>query len=359
MEIVLKNKTPKITGTFNVCPIPYKYDTYIGCTFGCKYCFARDIVQFARKTHKKSNLNFNKFEYIIGANIDYFKKWVNNTLCKEYTSSERIAFKERIPIKIGVMSDPFPYIERKYKITYETLKILNNIDYPIQISTKNPLILAEYIDDFIINDRKPNWALSVTMTTIDENVRKQIEPNTPSVEEKLKAIKTITSKGVDVVVRIQPVIYPYIMNIYKEFIFKLKEVGVSGVILEGLKIKVAMPKEEQDIYEQIGKCLGYNIREWYKTNGEKNGSDYVISTKDKEKYINLIKLECKQYNIDVYVGDNECRNMSCDKECCGTKKLRNHKIITESEKLLNCKIKNTRSKNNINKTIGGVINGNK
>lgn len=38
---------PKMTGTYDVCPIPFKLDIYSGCTFGCKYCFARDIVQFA------------------------------------------------------------------------------------------------------------------------------------------------------------------------------------------------------------------------------------------------------------------------------------------------------------------------
>ena len=76
----MQNKTPMMTNTFTVCLIPFKYDTYIGCTFGRKYCFARDIVQFVRKTHKKDNLDFNKFEYIIGADYNHFKKWVDNTI---------------------------------------------------------------------------------------------------------------------------------------------------------------------------------------------------------------------------------------------------------------------------------------
>lgn len=355
-ELKLQNKTPKITGTFKVCPIPYKYDTYTGCTFGCKYCFARDIVQFARKTHKNENVNFDKFEYLIGSNPISFKKWVDNTLNKDSIVAERVAFKERIPLKIGVTADPFPYIERENKITYESLKILNDIDYPVQISTKNPQILLEYIDDFIVDGRIPNWALSVTIITLDDNIRRQVEPFAPTIQSRLNAIKKITNKGIKVTVRIQPVIYPYINTIYKELIKSLYEVGVSGVIVEGLKLKMAMCLEEQKIYQEMSKCLGYDIRSWYKENGRIDGGDYIIKNEDKLDYINKIKYECDKYSICLYVGDNDCKKYSCDEECCGTKHLRNHKVIQDSDLLLNCKISGSRAKKNIGKTIGEVIN---
>lgn len=38
MKLLTNVKTPQITGTYKVCPIPFKIDPYAGCTFSCKYC---------------------------------------------------------------------------------------------------------------------------------------------------------------------------------------------------------------------------------------------------------------------------------------------------------------------------------
>lgn len=349
MTLSTNTKTPQITGTYKVCPIPFKLDTYTGCTFGCKYCFARDIIQHIRKINNKSDVE-SSFNCLVGADVSAFKRWIDNTMKKESVKAEKIAFQERIPIKLGVVADPFPYIEKQTKITYDILKILNEIDYPVQISTKNPEILAGYVDDLIIDNRLPNYALSVTLITSDEKLRKHIEPYAPSIENRLNAIKRLTNKGLKVLVRIQPVIYPYIMNNLKDLIDKVHESGAYGIIMEGLKIRIVMDKKEQEVYQQIGEYLGYDIRQWYKENGVRTKSDYEINKEDKISYINYAKELCSEYCMQVFVGDNNCREHSCNGECCGTSSLRNHKVLYDSQKLMNAKVTNSRVKSD--KTIG-------
>lgn len=129
----------------------------------------------------------------------------------------------------------------------------------------------------------------------------------------------------------------------------IHESGAYGIIMEGLKIRIVMDKKEQAIYQEIGAYLGYDIRQWYKEHGERTKSDYEIKKEDKLKYINYAKELCNKYNMIVYVGDNNCRECNCNGECCGTNILRNYKTLYESEKLLQCKITNTRVKTN--KTI--------
>jgi DNA repair photolyase len=351
MNLLTNTKTPKITGTYKVCPIPYKLDTYTGCTFGCKYCFAKDIIEGIRKLHNKSDTE-SSFNYLVGADVKAFKRWVESTMKRESNTADRIAFKERIPIKLGVVADPFPYIEKQTRITHDILKILNEIDYPVQISTKNPSILADYIDDFISGDI-PNWAISVTLITIDESFKKYIEPYAPSIENRLSAIEKLVNKGLKVLVRIQPVIYPYIMGNMNKLITKIHDSGAYGIIMEGLKIKCKLDKTEQAIFQEIGDYLGYDIRQWYKDNGIKTGVDYEIKKEDKIKYINHIKELCSKYDIKVFIGDNNCRDHSCNGECCGTQFLRNHKTLRQSEKLMNCKPTGLRIKTD--KTIGENI----
>ena len=55
-----KINIPCITTQVDVCPIPFHYDTYIGCNHGCLYCFARANVNFRRRVSK---LSFDKIEF--------------------------------------------------------------------------------------------------------------------------------------------------------------------------------------------------------------------------------------------------------------------------------------------------------
>lgn len=111
-----------------------------GCVYNCRYCFARDIVTFARrKSDHKS------FSSLIGNRADLLDSWIQRMLAKDfdYTKGSEVALKERIPIKIGANSDPFPPIESKEHITYDTLKVSEKYDYPLEIQTKNPAGLVE------------------------------------------------------------------------------------------------------------------------------------------------------------------------------------------------------------------------
>lgn len=48
---------PTITSQFRVCCVPYHMDTYRGCTYGCLYCFARDLSTFAEEIHSTNSLS--------------------------------------------------------------------------------------------------------------------------------------------------------------------------------------------------------------------------------------------------------------------------------------------------------------
>lgn len=111
MSLITNTKVPQITGTYQICPIQFKLDSFTGCTFGCKYCFAKDIIEGVRRLHK--NNTECSFNHLVGADVKAFKHWIDVTMKKESTKAERIAFQERIPIKLGVVSEPFPYIEKK------------------------------------------------------------------------------------------------------------------------------------------------------------------------------------------------------------------------------------------------------
>ena len=48
---------PTLTSQFLICPVPFHLDTYHGCGYGCKYCFARDFYEFTRRMSEKKRLH--------------------------------------------------------------------------------------------------------------------------------------------------------------------------------------------------------------------------------------------------------------------------------------------------------------
>jgi len=259
---------PSITSQFIHCPIPYHMDTYRGCSFNCSYCFARDFVTFSRRNKIG---NEKSFSYLVGNRADLLEKWIERTNTKEYdyNKPEEVAFKERIPIKIGATADPFPYAEWKSKITYDILKVFHKFDYPVEIQTKNPAGICDIADDF----KNPNWTIAVTLISTDEKFIKVCEPNAPSAKSRLDAIKKLTEKGYKIMIKIQPAIYPKIIEDLPELIKMAKEAGCWAVNIEGLKVRITMPEGEKKIMNKIGDFLGHNIIEYYKTFGNISGSD--------------------------------------------------------------------------------------
>jgi len=312
---------PSITSQFIHCPIPYHMDTYRGCSFNCSYCFARDFVTFSRRNKGE---NEKKFSYLVGNRADLLKSWILRTLKKDYdyNKPEEVAFKERIPIKIGATSDPFPYAEDEEKITYDILKVFHEFDYPIEIQTKNPGGIANIADDFI----NPNWAIAVTLISTDEKFIKVCEPSAPSAKSRLEAIKKLTEKGFKVMIKIQPAIYPKIIEDLPELIKGAKKAGCWAVNIEGLKVRITMPEGERKLMNTIGDFLEYDIVDYYKLHGKKSGSDRELTLDLKSQFILEAGMLCDDYEIKFFVADNDFMGCGCNSECCGTEALRGYKI---------------------------------
>ena len=349
---------PTVTSQFKVCPIPYHMDTYRGCTFSCRYCFARDFVTFARR-----NAEHKEFTYLVGNSPEGVKRWIDRVEKKDfdYNKAEEVAFKERVPLKIGATADPFPFVEKTELVTYDILKIFQGIDYPVQISTKNPEVLVGYIDDL----KDGNMVVNVSLTTMNEKHQKVFEPGAISPERRFQAIEKLVEKGVNVYVRIQPFIYQTLMPELDAFVERIAKTGCRGFQSEGLKIRISMPKDEQAIYKEMSDYIGVDLRQYYKAQGVVTGSDWELSPEIKDEVLYRMDGLAKKFGIEFYNADNHLKcDLGCGSECCGTKCLRNHKILgcnkrTEmfkdttdlTEHLQKCKVNFVRSKKNHDKTI--------
>ena len=169
--------------------IPYEWDLniYRGCNHGCKYCYALYSHEYLGDT--------NYFENI------YVKKNLVEVLEKELKSKKW----NRGVVNIGGVTDSYQDCEKKYGIMPEVLKLLIKYKTPAIISTKSDLILRDYdlIDQL---SRITCINIACTITTMDEKIRKKIEPNSVSSKKRFEVLKTFRKTNASVGVHVMPII---------------------------------------------------------------------------------------------------------------------------------------------------------
>lgn len=170
----------------NKCHYPTRLDTYgCGCQHDCKYCYAKSLLEFR-------NLWNNKQPSI--ADINKIKRLINRRL-----ESGDI-------IRLGGMTDCFQPLEKKERVTYETIKALNDKRVGYLIVTKSALIAD---DDYISILDKELAHIQVSVTCTDDAFSRQYESaSVPS--QRIAAIEKLQQAGFDVSLRLSPFVPQFI-----------------------------------------------------------------------------------------------------------------------------------------------------
>lgn len=296
--------SPRWTGEIADCSLPLTFDTYSNCSFGCVYCFS----QYQRG--------------IGGAKEDYFAKKVKSVNPdkikalfggKDENSQFYKYIKTRRPIQYGGLSDQFDGFEKKYGVTYEILKYLKEINYPICFSTKSAWVFKDpkYQELFRGAD---NWNVKFSIITLDERDASRIEVGVPSPKERLEAMKEYNrlSKG-GTTLRLRPFIIGVTDKTYLDLIRAAKEAGATAVTTEFFCLEMRSIKQAKEHYQTISDCAGFDIVEFYRKHS--NGSGYLrLNRKVKEKYIRKMQELCHELGMRFYVSDAHFKE--CSDNCC-------------------------------------------
>lgn len=277
-----------LTGQFRHCGNPFRIDTYMGCNFGCKYCFAtyRSYGTKNRKDIADIELIRKMFEIALDTN-DEVKK------------IELEMLRNRVPLHLGGMSDPFQKDEFKIGVTKEFLKISKKYNYPVSISTKTAHIPDEYFD---ILDPKIH-IFQFSRSFVDFDLQRVWESNTPPFEESLKLIKKLKEKGFWVSIRMQPLIYleeakkVLLQSQHLIDFFQVEHLKITKTGKKSIRIKLFEKLEDY----QHG---NYKVRRNY----------YRLDKLTMLKNINELKKIAK---IPIGCADNEIHEFSDVTNCCG------------------------------------------
>ena len=185
-SILTRNASPDIP--FDVSLNPYR-----GCEHGCIYCFARP-------THAYLDLSPGlDFETKLFAKANAADR-LREELSKPSYRCETIA--------LGVNTDAYQPIEREQRITRGVLELLRETDHPVALITKSSLIERD-IDLLAPMAAQRLAVAAVTITTLDADLARTLEPRAATPSRRLRTIRELTDAGIPVGVSVAPVI-PFI-----------------------------------------------------------------------------------------------------------------------------------------------------
>lgn len=168
----------------------YSLNPYQGCEHGCSYCFARPTHEF----------------WGYSAGTDFERKIMVKKNAPELL--EKFFQKRNYVPKILTLSgntDCYQPAEREFEITRKLLQLCLDYRHPVSILTKNALVLRD-LDILKPLSEQNLVSVSFSIPTVNEEIRRKMEPRTSSVKNKLKAIEILTEHKIPVGVMVAPVI---------------------------------------------------------------------------------------------------------------------------------------------------------
>lgn len=179
--------------SFNQSPdVPFEagLNPYRGCEHGCIYCFARPFHEY---------LGFS-------SGLDFESKIMVKYQAAELLKKTFISAKwEPQVVALSGITDVYQPIEKSLGITRDCLKVFAEFRNPVSIITKNYLVTRD-ID--LLKELAASQAVHVTLsiTTLDRELGRKMEPRTSSPDRRLKAIEELANAGISVGVNVAPII---------------------------------------------------------------------------------------------------------------------------------------------------------
>ncbi len=221
--IITKNTSPDIG--FDRSINPYK-----GCEHGCIYCYARPSHAFMGLS---PGLDFES---------RLFFKPEGPRLLEQELARPRYVCKR---IHIGGNTDPYQPVEREQKITRGLLEVLQRFNQPFSIITKSHLITRD-IDILGPMGRHRLASAFVSITTLDRDLARTMEPRAATPQRRLDAIRALADAGIPVGVGFAPVI-PGLNDHELESVL---EAAAKAGATTAMYVTLRLPLEIKDLFQE-------------------------------------------------------------------------------------------------------------
>nr|MDO8134809.1 radical SAM protein [Candidatus Njordarchaeum guaymaensis] len=199
-------------------PFTYSISPYVSCQHACVYCYARFMMRFRAGPEGKQ-----------------WGEFVNAKVNAPTVLLREIRRKPKGVTWLSAVTDPYQPLEKKFELTRRCLEVLLNYRFPIWIQTKSSLVMRDI--DLIVNF--PVKDVGFTILTLDDDLRKEIEPGASPVGERVAALEELSKRGVRTFAFIGPIL-PLITDsqeTLRPLLRDLVKAGTSQILFDRLNLR--------------------------------------------------------------------------------------------------------------------------
>ncbi|MFM2288432.1 MAG: hypothetical protein RL684_1575, partial [Pseudomonadota bacterium] len=219
--LITRNDSPDIPFTQSINP-------YRGCEHGCVYCYARPAHAYVD----------------LSPGLDFETRLFYKADALQLLRTELAAPSYRCsPISLGANTDPYQPVEKRLKITRSILELLLATGHPVTVITKGTLVLRDLdlLGSLAARGLTQVW---ISLTTLDEGLKRTLEPRAASPAGRLRVIRELATAGVPVGVMTAPMI-PAVNDAELE---RLLEAGAAAGARRAGYVLLRLPREVAPLF---------------------------------------------------------------------------------------------------------------
>jgi len=249
---VLNNPASTGMGFWSINP-------YVGCEFGCTYCYARDTHRWTMERRGGGPAALPAWEA--------FEKeiLVKTDVAEVLARTLKPAQVAGHTLVIGTATDPYQPAERQFRLTRRILEVLRSYHgLSIGIITKSPLITRD-LDLLQALSQRHEVSINISLATADRRLARRLELRSPIPEARLRALRRLTEGGVYAGLLVAPII-PGVTDDWAglaRLIEAAKEAGARYVVGSALRLGPAARHRFLPLLEQEFPELAERYRRHY------------------------------------------------------------------------------------------------
>ncbi|MGQ0796815.1 MAG: radical SAM protein [Methanobacteriota archaeon] len=229
-------KVREVTCTTALSPtrlpgLDYALNPYRGCAIACVYCYAPAVLREARAW---------------GRFVDV-KRNLPAVLAKELRRTARGV------VGIGTVTDGYQAIERRYRVSRYCLEQLARARFPVSIQTKSSLVLR----DLDLLRRLQDVEVGVTVTTLDDTMRRTFEPFASPSERRIETLRRLNDAGIRTWAFVGPILPGATEPTLEPLLREIRDAGTRHVMYDPLRYRPGIWERVEPAASAVGLLDAY------------------------------------------------------------------------------------------------------
>jgi DNA repair photolyase len=223
----------------------YCLNPYVGCGHGCRYCYASFMKRFT-------------------GHLEPWGEFIDVKVNAPLLLKKQLKRAKPGVVALSTVTDPYQPIEKKYQLTRKCLEALLEAEFPVNLLTRSPLCLRDI--DLLKQFR--NMEAGFSFATQDEGIKKIFEPHSPSIDSRVKALRTLHREKIRTYAFVGPM-----LPLDPKALVAMLEGAIDGVLIDRMnypnKVKAIYRKARLDRYleESYFRLIGAELKERFEKIG--------------------------------------------------------------------------------------------